>query len=875
MPSADTALVSLLIEQPQIVQPYFNVRNNTLAKLNQILGDNYQTPALPSLGPVTMAQWISELIDERPAFALYSQMVKHFKRCRHDQVTAFLFPHFFAIGLKSYLKYDQFSPLLHLINRHFKAASRYQGRMASQKPDLFADPQMWANILMAAMDFVNNLSPPHKTDLSWLIEPLTPFIGGADAVWTTLFQQARFFKNKHNKLLSWLSFLNEIQKQAMGKTQQRYNWLEYFSLLLLKEGRQVLIHHPAQLEPLSRDIHYLINHQGVFVAHEYLRFYRLAIRKGQLKPCQSITLHLALHSNYTLLQWFLVLKKLLTMDYKLNSLLPFIQRYVGEKEPVKQLFKPLMLSNNLQLPVTRWWQQAAELFDNVHPYAANQWLKLVGPLYLKFGPTAPDQIVQWMQQLVCDDAKQSSKKPELAAMFMRYCHHLLRLDALPEPGFITDLHQQVALAPGNIVWMRNSLWLLERQRDHLNLYQQWRDCCLTLNQQYPQHPFVARWQLWDKPAAQVKQEIRLWQLFSDIGYRSFIRQPVNQIYDIEPTICFNPQGQSIKTAFWCKLLQNLYPNNQLDALPDIRHPLLDRLDNPEVEAECRAILDLPIRQAYASLDSLRDAKYRPNPHELCQLLDNMPTEQFSLSWMISRFSDSLSTVNSPAIQQLITEVSAFDEIEQPFNQIALLLNQHDTLLEVISGDKQTNSCTDGPYGNLARFGLIHAMHQQAFKLLVCFAHSKKGFQRPQPFITIPGFYIQVNQQQPALLVDSIDVGPMIYHIHHGVKALARLIIHFLLQQAAQLQLPLMLNPHFYHDPRKNLGNQILQSIKQQFNCYQQQIRFSIDSSDLKAVCIHQYYVEGLKTTTGSAIVNSTRKPRVFNMEVLVVEGLAG
>jgi hypothetical protein len=858
-------LKALLLSQSQIIEPFYSISVETIKKINEIIGED----TLDS--EKSLKEWLDNILDEKPAFQVYAQLVEKFKIFRTSSMTKLLFAHFFSKGSSS-LEFDTLLPFLQVISKHQRKISQINTRTTLTKPELFGNEESLANILIQMLELVEALN-----DNNQLYQPreisctLLPFCGSADYLLIFILKEALHFADNYPQLLQWLQLIQNIELQALNPQEQHYNRLEFLSIHLIEETRHIIDRYPQLIDNIYDDLRFLIKYKGVFISGQYLKFLRLALKKQEISKYRIISRHLAQHASKNILrQWFRVVKKLLHSNIPLAHLEKRVQRlFYEDKKKGLNLFRPVLELKRRKITANvleNWWDEAEYLYQNVHPFAASNWLKYVVRMHEKFGDDFLRNWYRWGNKLAKDF------ESGVSALFFYYSKHVLALNNPPQETCFEHLVEFCHLSSLNVDWLKSDLWLQHPKRNHLNFSQRWIKLCKQLHHDYPHKPYAASYQLWGLSAKELQRDLILWEKFRDEGYHSFINCTYHKIFPIQLHEPLVQNKTLIKHAFWFKFLTILRPDVKISNLNQMleRHPLLEKMNSTEMMKEYDRLAHEPLRQRISSLDALDDARYRYlTINEIIYLLDNMPPEQFEFDWMHNIFSSALrhKKRHYPNINTLLEEILAFDDDNQNFDEIIIILNKNDTLLEIMPGNLHTSSCTDGPSGKLAFASIIHATHEEAFKLLVCKPHPIRGVDEAQPFASLPGFRIQVGTQS-CLFIDSIEIGSTIYRIKNGFEILAKNIVDFLLKVADDHNMSLIFSTHFY-----NLtGKKLLSHIQTHYFCEDLEIDFVIYASDLKKRHINQFYSEAYKYSPTNipkiAFLNSAQRCQLSQVPVL-------
>ena len=806
--------------------------------------------------PPTREEWIDEIV-KTPSLRLLAVLMDHFSWLTQSERISYLL-RFFLLRPYTDLTFEDLQPLLAPLGKHWQrlnqtlATIHIKRRHLGQDPD---HPSLALAELLALVAKLHNegtLRPARP-----LGQMLTPFLDATDMVWEELFIQAGRLTKDRTQLLAYLTAVAQVQKRAMDTSGTRLLQADFF-LMEYCEADAAIRLKDSSLQPLmDTDIQIILERGDHFGAGKYCQAMPKVIENDSVSDFSILVRWLSTISTPLLHDGIRAVETFLQAGIPLADVVATLKPF-RERKPAEipnALFQPIIKADpphTVHDLFPEIWQTALTLIP-IQPFLAQCWLKATATLFTRFGLDYPKQIAHWCQELNQEFAA------GMVALFMHYLSLASNEGEPLDEVWFQRVKRFSTLSPSNIDWIQSDLSLRMGGSDGKQQAERWAMICEVLHEKHPHSPHACLWQLQKLQQEEAHQHIDLWQQIARLDNNpSFLptlekQQSVTVLEKhLRPTNTPKGWGERLVWEHIAHLVTDDPKKSwKPDTSPEVNrfahfNPILDRLDDPLLVPKWQEIGNMSCRNISTVLGT-SDLKKNLNMHECLNLVHQVP-KQDQYAWrelrkMLFGHLQKKEGFWRPVLD-LLQEIEAFDSWSHPFEEVRVMVGVafNRLTLPIMPDAQYTGCCTDGPNGEKRSASLIHALHQEAFKLLVCMPHPKQAWQRPMPFVSVAGFRVTCCKKA-YLLVDSMDAGPLILTIDNGIQVISRTIIEQLMKVASETGLPLLLARNFSRHATKTLGKEILHTIIDDNETVLDSIDLQIKCADLKNRGIEQFYCE--------------------------------
>lgn len=846
----DAILLRLLEEQDDLLAPFRTIVGETRAKIAALLGS--------PLEELTPAQFRESLM-ARSGFADYARLVHQFPLLRARSFTSLLLHHFIATsGAVSdrHLGYRQIAPLaraIEAIGREPEPArvSALTHAWRSRDPETHA-----VVIFTALLQLAKAMAPLcDGAGFDTLGERVVVLSASMDLNGLMLGRQARAFQKDPALLDQWLRLIQDELHPILEQTPRPLGALEMFSADFIAATARLTREHPQLVRAVVADARVVAQRAGLRIAGTFLEHAPLAARLGLWPEYREISVLASEHPSIVVTRWLHRAPNLMRHGSTTGTLARLwgeLARLLGarrtEGRGTLAANALLTLPNRGAVPafdrLASWWRSAEQLREDVHPFAASQYLRHVARVERRFGASVVATWERWGREL------SEGCGAEVAAIYFASTPHLLELAAPPDLQWFSRLIDACVVDRRNIDWMRSDLWLRAARRRHLRLSERWELVTDRLRARYPEGPDPRSYRLAGLSARELPRHIALWERFAELGYQSFLTQSYQRDIPVECVTGDDARGLAdrLRDALAMRIASE-------GANRGAAHPLLARLDEDALHADFQAAARDLGKLSPSSFEQIEELGLKVRPGDLIELARRAPGEIPDATWLLDTFRSAVRRRRGryPALHRLFGEIESLPTDTHSYEGVRLLANQTHDLLQILPGS-DTGSCTDGPRGSKREFGIVHAMQSSGFKVLMCRPHPQRGWAAPRAFASVPGFRVS-GPRGDYLFVDSIELGGEVHKLRDGFGVLARALAGLLAEMARDHGLEVAL----FTGLRNAGGQQLLAAYRRVVAHEEAVIDITLDARSLRRASIRRFYSEAIDRVYSPGL-RDTRHP---------------
>lgn len=855
-----SVLDRVLAEHDDVVAPVLRIANDTRRKIHEILGDKVMD--------MDAAAFRADLL-ERPAFKTYARLVERFPLLRSRPFTEVLFFFFLDAGRGDeapVLSFEEIAPLAHAVQR-FERPSR--GSAAELHPSLRerralgrrgAEPPSKTQTTAAATFAALLRLASHLAKQGARAERVGQHAAGRVAAmhwtWVAFAREAQHFAGDPEALDRWLGAVNGVLDRWFEDDQEPSRRAELTAATLVIASAWFGRRRPDLLDVVVEDACLIARVKGWVAAAMYLQHAPLAVRRGEWLSYRGVVVELTDRHDLSCLRFLARAPRLLRARFPLS----LIKTYLS---PAAE--RPLDHNALLVLPeagpvpsaveVEGYFRTAARL-AGVHAMAAAQYLRHVRTIRATLGAEFVSQWVAWGEELA------RSSVPEVAALYFAASSRLADVRSAPDETWFSTLREACAAHPRNIEWMRSDLWLRARRRARAGLPERWLEITEALRKRFPDGPDPRVYRLSGLSSRELRAHLTVLQRLADVGRRSFVHEPHVVEVPIRPV----PASASADLrSTLCRALVARFTASPW-AVPESHHPLAEKLGSAEISEELLlAAADRGRSRKLVSQEDMDLSEGTARPGDVIDLLLRGDVAHGEPGLLIQALARSIRRRRRyRALDRLLAELTSLPADTHEYDRIRWLVAPGGSLLDVLAGEA-TSSCTDGPTGSKRQFGVVHATHEDAFKILACRPHPRRGWAAPQPFASVPGFRARLPGGGRVLFVDSIEAGGEIYRLESDLDAVARGLSKILDEIAHDHRLPIYLPVR-----QDNVGGQrLMQAYRRAVLHEERRTDVILDASTLHALSIRRFYSEAIQRESAPGERSTKYLQRVPDVDVLV------
>lgn len=865
-------VVELLMQTPDVLEPFVEIRRRFENVLNDanVLIEN--TPEdVPSeftklLQPIvldlTSDTSIRERIEEQLATKsgqLLTQIVTRNKFAREQQALHLLFN---AIVDQHDLpiEYSDLEPFLRILRRYCKegSAETFAG------VDYNIDGRVWAAGSVTA-ELVRLVAEMTKAGQHQRVPEVLQAIQEQFDVSPTFLLRvgaAKKLVDSPDTLLIWLRSLKGIEdefEEFYGTDKKLPP--HYFVDRLAEVAGELIQHDEAAFYSLTTMAPQLVRGaHGVYYGMECIDNVELAHKTGILDEYLEVSKDLLDRETTAALDWFHVFPRFISGGYSISDLQSLIARNGEDFLSFRHMFRPLKgagrkLSRNFVRSkdvVENWWKEAQQLAVH-NTTAACFFLKYARTIYLRFGP-------EFFSTWIANGKQLTELNPLIGAYFFLKSSLLADLKSpLGQQWFdrLKDLAKHTASNGG---WIGNALRLMKfderAQTDFFGRHDRLFD---ELSQVRNGRKFASYDFESIQSAKEADSHLRAWEMLCAHGKRQAIdAQPMTSA--VQPFLAGDVQISLVHNVFCHAFLCEVFGKKQdRRSESEYSNQLIQRLEDACVQAELAVLRSLPCEIEFRSLEQIEHFGEPPKLGDLLGSVHTLHSKGFDSSWFLKRLRPAIFRQTKPRIpllKDIFTELDRFPRSQDVTSELLLWTPGEDSLEDVIAGNENTLSCTDGPTGPHRRASIIHAVQRDAGTVL-CSLVQKEGSPLPYTtFVSVPFFLADEKNGQQVLFVDSIEVGSIVHMIDNGVDVLASRLGTYLKEMAASKNLPLFISGKFFNAR----GRAVLTKIQEQLGMQPAEASIDIKSDDLAAIGVGWFFFES-KRSGGRPWTRTTSKKR--------------
>lgn len=865
-------VVELLLKSPDVLEPFLEIRRRLESVLNDSdsLAESAPDDASkelfqllrPTVADLTSDKSIRTRLEEGLATQsgqLLTKIVTRNKFARESQSLHLLFN--VVVGQNRLpIEYSDLEPFLRVLRRYSKddASETFAGVGYNM------DGRDWAAGSIAA-ELVGLVAAMAKAGNGEQVAEVLRCLKDQFDVSPTLLLRigaAKRLAGSPDTLLLWLKSIKSVEDEIEQFYGTDKNLPPHYFVDRLAEVAGELVQRDAsafksliKIAPsLVRGTH------GIFYGMECIDNVAFAHRTGHLDAYFAVSQSLLACDSTTALDWFHVYGRFVDGGYSHDQLSTLIAENSENWLPYRHMFRPLKgdgrkLSRQFiesREIVESWWAAAGQIATQSNS-AASFFLKSASAIYLRLGP-------EFFSKWKAEGEQLSALNPSVGAYFFLKSPLITALNRPPDQLWFGRLSDLASRTPSNAGWIGNALRLMKfDERRGSSFYdrhdQLFDKLSLICNgRKFASYDFETL-----QSAKEVDSHLKAWELLADNGKRQAISVKP-RMSEVQPFLAGGVTISLVHNVFCHAFLVELFGERK-DRRTESEHSneLVKRLAEPDVQAELEVLRSLPCENEFRSLEQVEHFGDRLRLGDLLGSVHTLDVTGFDSSWFLERLRPAIFRQTKPRIpllKDIFQELDRFPNIQEVTEKLLLWTPSEDSLEDVIAGNENTLSCTDGPTGQYRRASIIHAVQRDSGTLLCSLVQDESSPLPYTTFASVPFFLAHDEQGQQMLFVDSIEVGSIVHMIDNGVELVASRLAMCLSEMARSKGLTLFVSDRFFNVR----GRALLSQIQQQLGMSPAETRIEVRSDDLAENGVRWFYFES-KRSDGRPWTRTTTRQR--------------